>query len=345
MATRTLIALRTVRIALTCSVVLLAAGAVSDAGVLRWPAAGRPAVALPGGAFDIALREEAEVALSRGGDQYSLKVALDASPAGVEGRATLPEAIAPGTYDIAVTLASGTELHNNVVFVLPEVPESYTLAIVQGTALLEPGPEGVSIAESVAARISAASLAFAVGPFSREGGAVDYATIRSALEGASIPVYLCPDISDLRSGAWPESLGGPVYGVTFGEDGYLVLGPGLAAQHAQALRWIGPAHRARRMLRPSRWSTGIVARYGLDWDVRGQLAIFNDDPLDYLVALSAPPELGDSVPWGRTRLVPSAAVPRGAVMLLEVGPTAIRIPQPSVLPESAAPDPASTEAP
>ncbi|MBX3176705.1 MAG: hypothetical protein KF886_05050 [Candidatus Hydrogenedentes bacterium] len=323
------------------TILLAVAGTAAASSVLLWPVAGRPAVASPGGTIHIALREEGAIGLSRGGEPYSLALALDPSPAGLEGRATLPESLPPGAYDVLVDSASGAELHRNVVYVLPEAPVSYTLAIVRGTALLEPGPEGASIAEGVAARISAASLVFAVGPFSREGAPVDYAAIRPALEGASIPVYLCPDISDLRSGSWPESLGAPVYGVTFGEDGYLVLGPGFAAQQARSSRWIGPAHRARRALRASRWSTGIVTRYGIDWDVRAQLALFNDDPLDYLVAMSVPPETGDTAPWGRTRIVPPAVIPRGAVILLDVGPVSIRLQQPS----PASPTPPPAEAP
>jgi hypothetical protein len=80
-------------------------------------------------------------------------------------------------------------------------------------------------------------------------------------------------------------------------------------------------------LRGSRWSTGITSRFGLDWNPRSQIALFVDDPLDYLIAGALPPELGAEVPWGHARLMPPPAVPVGDFVVLDVDAGGIRLRQ------------------
>ena len=82
-----------------------------------------------------------------------------------------------------------------------------------------------------------------------------------------------------------------------------------------------------------------MTRYGIDWDVRAQLALST-------MTHWTPGGVGSTGSRGHgalgyTRIVPPAVIPRGAVILLDVGPVSIRLQQPS----PASPIPPPAEAP
>src|SRR5690606_24914389 len=118
----------------------------------------------------------------------------------------------------------------------------------------------------------------------RDGTAASYQALAMTFGAIAAPVVFCPDREELERGAYRSIFGPPVYGFRFGEDGYLLLGPGPDHSDSGAEALMGPIHQWRRALRSSRWSTAVAGRFGLDWMMRSQLILFEDDPLDYLIA-------------------------------------------------------------
>lgn len=283
--------------------VLCAALAASAAGgAIHVPRVSQPAVVLPGGSFSVSLEGEASLSLEGPGGAHALSVS-GVQPRGArrDGTVTLPGGVVPGRYDLVARAGADQEVRRGAVHVLEAMPESYTIAVVRGMDGPEGGapelPEGLSA--TLAGAGAALAIVFNAGP---EGPSLE-----SALLSLPVPVFVCAEGDE------------PVFALQFGPDGYLFLGGGLAARRGATHGRLGAAHQWRRALRASRWSIGVCQAYGLDWDVRAQMALFVDDPLDFLLADDAPEGLGGTVPWGRTEFVFSPEMPRGIVALLNVG--------------------------
>lgn len=292
------------RIAASVFCLVLAASAAG--GAIHAPRVARPAVVLPGGSFFVSLDGEAPLLLEGPGGIHALSVSA-LQPRGVrrEGMATLPGGVVPGRYDLVAQAGENRDVRRGAVYVVATMPEAYTLAVVRGLD----GPDGGApeLPEGLAAQLAGAGVALAVvfnaGP---EGPALD-----DALLSLPVPAFLCA--------AGDED----VFTVHFGPDGYLFLGGGLKASHGATHGRLGAAHQGRRAIRASRWSIGVTQAYGLDWDVRAQMALFVDDPLDYLIADEASAGMGGTVPWGRAEFVFSPEMPRGIIALLNVGGSGI----------------------
>ncbi len=308
----------------------LAGPANAERSVL-WPVPGRPALVQAGGNLDLGLREEgASCRLAGPGQTFELELALSSPVAGVRpGTAKLPVSLPPGVYDLVVEYEHGAEVQPGVVHVLTEFPAAFSIAIVRAAALTEGSPDPAGLADSLERLLepTAVALTFLMGPLSTQHRAGVPAGIREALARLRLPVYVCLAEADLAQPDVAATFGPSSYPLRIGEDGFLVLGPGLSAADPGVPGAIGDAYLARRTLRPCRWTTGVTARFGLDWDLQGQIVVFVDDPLDFLVAGAVPAALSDTVPWGKTRLVPSPAIPRGTLLILDVDAGGVRLRQ------------------
>lgn len=321
------------RIALMALLQVAAASSVLADGAgsaVQWPIPGRPAVVAADGVLEVGLRETGSLALAGGGLTHPLAVEFGAPEGGVTlGAAPLPDGLSAGTYDLIFRGGRGDETQPGVVHIVPAFPAAYSVALVRAAAFTADGVEVDAMVASLRERLAPAgvSLAFLLGPLAGGDQSDGYKMLRDALAVLRLPVFVCPSEADLLSPQCVANFGRPPYAMTFGADGYLLLGGGLPASDPRTSGALGEAYLARRILRPCRWSTGVAARYGLDWALRGQIALFVDDPLDYLIAAEAPPTLGDTVPWGTTRLVPSPAIPRGTLLILEVDVGGVRMRQ------------------
>ena len=56
----------------------------------------------------------------------------------------------------------------------------------------------------------------------------------------------------------------------------------------------------RRRLKPCRWTVGATHRYDIDMEMRAQIVLFVDNPLDHLLAGPDPDGGEGRVPWGTT---------------------------------------------
>jgi hypothetical protein len=307
---------------------LVVAPAVAGAPTgLRWPAPGRPAIVVPGGTMALGLDASGPVRLEREG--RAVPLVMDDLPADSgfqDVRVAIPADVETGVYDLVLDAGGTEQRQHRAVHVIREMPGDYAIAVVQGAALV--AGEGEA-AGGIGARLAASSvaLAFAVGPFSRDGAPVDYETVVAVVAALPVPAFVCVAEGEFQQDPSAPPRSDAIHGVVFGQDGFLNLGGGLPASDPGTLSRAGTAHRLRRELRGSRWSVGITSRYGLDWDMRAQLALFADDPLDYLAAGVVSPALGDRVPWGTARILPPAEIPRGTILILDVNEAGVRLRQ------------------
>lgn len=299
--------------------------AVCAADTLQWPRLGRPTVTVPGGLLEVATDTQGALSLERAGQVTALDTQWsEGSGAMQRGRAILPEDLSPGRYTVQLAGANGTTTRPGAVHILEALQEEYALAVIRG--LDSPADGSPVLPADLGAQLSAAAVQMAIvlGPLTRGVTEEEFRALEALLLAVEVPVYLCPDRSDARDPAFLAHFGGPIHGATFGRDGYLFLGAGLFAQDPQTPARLGEAHLLRRAMRSSRWSVGIAGEYGLDWDLRSQIALFVDDPLNYLIAGSVAPALGATVPWGKTALALPADAPRGALAVLDVTATGIK---------------------
>jgi hypothetical protein len=329
---------RTTHLATLAALALLCTSACAD--TIVWPRLGYPSVNVPGGLLEVGTDTEGSLVLEQAGQLTPLDAQWSAVPAGMHfGRAVLPATISPGRYTLQLTGPNGTTSRPGAVHILEKVPEDYAIAVVRSVA----SPEGAIPAGDLNAALSGASvnLAVLVGPFATQGAAQEMESLEAQLLALDMPVFLCPRSSDLRVPVFIEHFGNAFHGVTFGRDGYLFLGAGLFAQDPQTHGRLGEAHRLRRALRASRWSVGVAGDYGLGWDLRSQMALFVDDPLNALITATAPPEVGATVPWGKTALILPPPAPQGPITILDVSANGIR---PRLQPELAVETPKPQEA-
>ncbi len=306
---------------------LLGATASMSEGV-EWPRLGRPAVLLPGGLLEVGAREEGALSLEQDGRLTPLNTNWAPVPGAIhQGRATVPEGIAPGRYALQLTSSGGTSTRTSAVHILAEIPEDYAVAMVRGALSAEGAAEQSPLPVELPTRLNEAGVqvVFIFGPLTRRGTDEEYQALETLISIIDLPVYLCPDQSDLRGDDFRARFGNPIYGTPFGRDGFLFLGAGLPAEDPRARESLGEAHLLRRALRSSRWSIGVAGAYGLEWDLRAQIALFVDDPLNALIAASVAPGLGATVPWGRTAFVLPAEGPRETISVISVTATGIRL--------------------
>lgn len=323
----------TTRFAALLALTLLCTSVCAES--IAWPRVGYPAVHVPGGLLEVGTDAEGSLALERAGQLTPLDTQWSAAPAGMHiGRVVLPPAISPGRYTLQLTGPSGTTSRPGAVQVLEKVPDDYAVAVVRSAV----SSEGAVSAGDLNAALSGASvnLAVLVGPLAPQGTAQEMEKLEAQILALDMPVFLCPRSSDLKAPAFVEHFGDGFHGVTYGNDGYLFLGAGLFAQDPQTHGRLGEAHRLRRALRASRWSVGVAGDYGLGWDLRSQMALFVDDPLNALITATAPPEVGATVPWGKTTLILPPPAPQGPITILDVSANGIR---PRLQPEPAVESP------
>lgn len=301
-----------------------------------WPCVGRPAIAEPGGAFALSEGVSGSLGLVTAGEEYPLTVEGPSTAfPGAAAVARVPEAVPAGRYELVLHGAEGGTRRPGAVHILSPSPEGYSVALVRADGTAD-GTEGL-FTQSLRTNLVASSpdLIFVVGQLTTDGTEAAYRALSQQFEAVLAPVFFCPDREELDRGAYINVFGNPVYGFSYGHDGYLMLGAGPAQSDSSATGQLGLIHRWRRVLRASRWSTGVAGSFGLDWIMRSQLVLFVDDPLDYLLAGDVPSGSGERLPWGRTRFAIAPSIPPAPIQWIEVDESAMTH-RPAVAPESSA---------
>ncbi len=296
-------------------------------GLVQTPHNGQPALTVAGGGFTARMRARAELRLVRDGREFPLASEHRPLPGGLlEARCTVPEGIAPGAYAIRAQADSETDTTARSVYVLEKFPKYYAVAHISDVHVGKPLRDGetpMDVLEAVFEQASASDAAFALvtGDVTESGDVGQFRRFLALLDTCALPTFVVPGNHDRKALHYERFFGSGVYMFRFGADGYLgfdtkdlVVTDGLDAQD-------GLLQLYRRALKPCRWTVGFTHRYEPMMGMRAQLALFVDNPLDFLLFGHWHREntAEEAVtPWGSTRVSVVPAAIHGAFRVLDM---------------------------
>lgn len=297
-------------------------------GLIITPNNGIPALILPDQTFEALLREKAQLKLRSGETVLDISAEWTEVPGGkMKALCSIPPGAAPGPYTLEATTDSDSEPDQNVraVYVYQSFPETYTVAHLTDTHV-GTGPESrnsEAILTGIVKLLNESEAAFVLitGDLTENGDPDQFRTFLRILDGCRMPTFVCPGEHDRNGKAYERFFGTTAYAFRFGLDGYLsfdtkdyLIADELGPQDALL-------ERLRRRIKPSRWSVGFTHRYDPAMGMRSQIALFIDNPLDFLLFGHRHREQEEDevvIPWGNTPALTTPAAKDGAFRLIEV---------------------------
>ncbi len=253
-------------------------------GIIIAPNEGTPAIVAPGGEFAVLLREERDLVLVS--DTIRLPLMLESLrefDGHVEAWYRIPIQARPGSYDIE-TAGTDRDRIAGVVYVVDSDLAEYDVVVLN--------PDTPARWSEQMAQQKSEQLTIALIPYPTAPSAAARTQLLEALTQSNTPTIVIPGIGDPH--AFEAVFGPAVYAVSVGRDAYLRFpsGRGLAGKE-------GRLHELRRSIRAARWSVGVSPASWETWDLRTQLTLLVDDPLDVHFAMGAP-KTERKNPWGTT---------------------------------------------
>lgn len=297
-------------------------------GFLITPNNGIPALVSGGREFSVEALGEAELTLQGAVGEIPVAAAWTARASGRHVAAcTLPEGVAPGLYALHAKHASGEDSNARAVAVLPPPGDLYAIAHLSDTHIgsgRHKRPSTAIVGDLIQAiNRSGAAFCIVTGDLTDGGEPAQFQDFLKVLDTCTLPTFVCSGNHDREALNYEQFFGPAVYAFAYGRDGYLsfdakdfVTTPDLGAQP-------GELETARRSIRAARFSIGFAHRFEASQGMRGQLALFVDDPLDYLLFGHWHRENTDEergLPWGRTRVSVVPAGIDGKYRIIDVTP-------------------------
>ena len=329
--------------------------------LLKTPNEGMPVITIPGGVFEVTAQQQAELRLIGSDPNSSIPpLSVEWATSGktlAVARCTVPPAIAPGTYALEATVDGKPDRNVRSVYVRASFPDAYGFAHLTDLHVGRSGGAGqtgsvllkTALANIVTDAQKAKSLsqtapdtgtpggkpapvipevAFVAltGDLTQDGTPEQFREMLDALNTSVLPTFVCPGNHDRTNDEYGRVFGPLNYAFRFGQDGYLVFdtkdfliaddaGPEAATVALQ-----------RRKLRDCRWTIGLTHRYDAAMGMRLQLAIFVDDPIDWLIYGHEHKANGPdrrTTPWGVPITITPALID-GAGRLITVLPQGIK---------------------
>jgi predicted phosphodiesterase len=310
---------------LACAGPVSARDAEGRLALIRAPHNGMPVILTAGQSFEAVLEEEAALSLVGAQATHPLEAKWSALPGQLHRAHCTVPALAPGAYALQAATASRTDSNVRAVFIREDFPEYYVLAHVSDTHVGSERniPSYPETNQAVFAAVSAseAALCLVTGDVTDGGEVAQFQQFLQVLDTCTLPTFVVPGNHDRQALNYEAYFTPHAYSFTFGHDGYL----GFDSKDFITADSLGPQdgllQRLRRELKPSRWTIGFSHRYESNQGMRSQLALFVDDPLDFLVfghwhrENSAEQQV---VPWGTTRITVVPAAIDGAYRLIDV---------------------------
>lgn len=302
-------------------------------GLIQTPNDGMPAIVTPGGTFDATLKAQAaSISLTNDSGAIELNVEWTPAPGSMHARCTVPENTPPGPYAIQAGTSDRTP---RSVFVRQELPEYYVVAHLTDVHIGD-NRDGVPAADifgKVIAAVNASPAAFALitGDLTHNGQPEQFQQLLAGLNACTIPTFLCPGNHDRTALNYERFFGPLTYMFRFGQDGYIVFDT-KDFLVADALDGQNPnLERYRRATKPCRWTVGATHRFEPGMDMRAQLILFVDDPLDHLLFghwHQPNTDTQKTVPWGTTPITVTPAAIDGQIRYIDVSPLGVKPRQP-----------------
>ncbi|MBX7258753.1 MAG: metallophosphoesterase [Candidatus Hydrogenedentes bacterium] len=304
-------------------------------GLLQTPNNGMPAIVRPGDTFIVTALHESTIGLQAPEGTTELQVEWSGLPGGkAKGLCTVPATVAPGTYALEAKTADTADTNLRSVYVIESFPSKYVVAHVTDTHIGTTRHKRPSedIVRDVFAAVNGTDAAFALitGDLTESGEIEQYVSFLSVLDTCTKPTFVCAGNHDRKELNYERFFGPDVYSFRFGDDGYLsfdtkdfLVADDLSGQATEI-------QLQRRAIKSARWSIGFTHRYEMDMGMRAQLALFVDDPLDYLIFGHWHRENNDkekSVPWdgwrGPTKITVTPAAINGEMRFFDVDKSAV----------------------
>lgn len=276
--------------------------------LIRSPHNARPTLVLQGETFSVELLEEAALLLRSGEQTIPLTATWTRLPGGnVTGECRVPPGVAAGTYTLEATSPTRADQNTRSVYIYDAFPEDYRIAHIA-----EAAASSDSLRKALrTANESGAAFVLITAPFAKTDTRESLQLFSDALDESTVPTFVCPQQIAQNGDLYTAFFGTTPYAFRFGKDAYLAFD----ASHRSLSDAPAEEHRLRRQFRPARWSIGFTPRYDATMNMRSQLTLFVDDPLDVLITGAATRAEQSTIPWGLTDRI--ATVGSG-IRLIEV---------------------------
>ncbi len=279
----------------------------SDASLslIQSPNNARPVIVRSGDTFTAVLTKRAELSVKDLQSELKLDAVWKKLPDGAfEAECSVPDSVSPGTYALVANSSSVKDSISRSVFVVTSFPDSYAVAHI-GSVQSDKNLEGI------VASLNSSKPAFAVFTGDFGGSAEKYKQFLDVLDKCNAPTFVLGGTGDAGSGEFNKYFLNNAHFFRFGLDGYILFDTtrpfssyALDEQNAYLQTY-------RRIIKPSRWSVGFSHRYSPQMNMRAQIVLFVDNPLDYIIfgELPKPPAPNQQTfPWGKTEpLKPASA--------------------------------------
>ncbi len=306
-------------------------------GMIVTPNNGLPALILPGGEFEVTLKdaseEEVRLTLEQEGDQYPLTAEWRNAPG--ERRiatCTAPESIPVGTYSIWARTDTREDHIIRSVYVRKSFPEYYVLAHVTDVHIGKKSdrvrtPEEINLEVFKAVNESEASFALVTGDVTEVSEPDEFRRFIKVLNTCTLPTFVCVGNHDRELRNYQAFFGPLTYAFFHGRDGYLLFDTKDFRVADTLGNQDGLLEIYRQALKPARWSIGVAHRYEPMMGIRSQLTLFVDNPLDYMLyghTHREPRSNEGKVRWGTTELIMTPAAIDGRMRLIDVSAQGLR---------------------
>ena len=299
-------------------------------GLLQTPNNGLPVIVATRDAFPVVSREKAELSLKSESNEHLLMVEWNPQSDGTfAGTCTVPEDAAAGAYALHAVAANGEDTNLRAVYIVESFPAEYVVAHVTDTHIGKPRPRGSeAIIADVFANVNQSEAAFALvtGDVTENGSVEQFQGFLRVLDTCERPTFVVPGNHDRQALNYEAFFGPPAYFFRYGPDGYLGFDTKDFNVADDLVAQPGALEIYRRELASSRWAIGFSHRYEPDMGMRGQLVLFVDNPLDYLIFghwHRANTKAQRAVPWGDTRITVTPAAINGEMRYFDINAAGI----------------------
>ncbi len=288
---------------------------------LRSPNNGAPALASPESSFKVITSEIGTIRIHSERYTRELEVRWHPGPGRHwTGTCPLPVEIPIGVYAIEFETALGSDRNIRSLYVFRQIPDEYRIAHLTSPKV-SVNVDGPAPLRAVINAVNASGAAFAIitGDLTQSGLASEFRELSIILDTCTVPTFVSPGARDAQTPFFEAYFGSANHAFTFGRDGYLAFDTKDLIPTDDMRGHAGELQRLRRSIKASRWAVGFSYQYNPRMGMRAQIALFVDNPLDFLLLTHAPEKQPGKVPWGTSGYLTTPEVSEGKFRLLTVG--------------------------
>ena len=293
--------------------------------LLITPNNGQPAILRAGDTFTLLTRRLTEIRIESAEEQIPLATTWTQIPGErFRGICSVPASVSAATYALVATSGGMSDRIDRAVYVVDTFPPSYAFAHLAdpriGSSLH--WSSSSEILESLVASSAKAGAAFILltGDLTESGTTEQFRDLLAALDTSAIPTLLSPGTRDRGAGQYETFFGPPTYAASFGRDAYLSVDTSRIVPDSNPHAGHARLQMLRREIKPARWALGFTHRYADTMDMRSQLILFVDNPLDGLLAGDTATDGGGQSDWtwNTTTIVRTPPAIDGAYRIVDV---------------------------